>query len=180
MYKAECVHMTKSLTAYLNSVGLFISKAFNDLFVKNATIVEKHVSFNLLVTKFEAYLKKMYYLIHNYEVRPQYDGEDVTWKNVIHGFPCLWRLKRSEDAQDQILYQYLEMVKAWRNDESHISPTASEQEINLAISIIITMYFYTTGCNITELEMAEGFGSNVAPVRPYDFFGMESSIAAEP
>jgi type I restriction enzyme R subunit len=99
----------------------------------------------------------MYYLIHNSEVRPQYDGENVTWKNVIYGFPCLWRLKRSEDAQDQILYQYLEMVKAWRNDESHISPTATEQEINLAISIIITMYFYATGCSITELESSRVF-----------------------
>lgn len=164
----------------LDSVGLFISRAFNDIFVRNASIVDKHVSFNLLVTKFEAYLKKLYYLIHNSEVRPQYDGEDVTWKNVIHGFPCLWRLKRSEDVQDQILYQYLEMVKAWRNDESHISPTASEQEINLAISIIITMYFYATGCNITELEIAEAHNSNIMSIRPYNSFGIEPSIAAEP
>lgn len=46
------------------------------------------------------------------------------------------------------------LIKGWRNDESHISPTASEQEIDTAISIIISMYFYATGASITDLEMA--------------------------
>jgi type I restriction enzyme R subunit len=44
-------------------------------------------------------------------------------------------------------------VKEWRNSESHISPTASEQELNAAINIIITMYCYATGSCITDLEM---------------------------
>ena len=51
------------------------------------------------------------------------------------------------------LYQYLLLVKEWRNNEAHISPTASEQEINAAINIIITMYFFATGSCITDLEM---------------------------
>ncbi|WP_276858618.1 hypothetical protein [Bacteroides fluxus] len=46
------------------------------------------------------------------------------------------------------------LIKGWRNDESHISPTASEQEVDTAISIIISMYFYVTGISITDLEMA--------------------------
>ena len=41
-----------------------------------------------------------------------------------------------------------------RNAESHISPTASEQEISGAINIILTMYCYATGMCITDLEMA--------------------------
>lgn len=44
------------------------------------------------------------------------------------------------------------MVKEWRNNEAHVSPTASEQEIDAAINIIITMYFFATGSCITELE----------------------------
>lgn len=136
----------------LDSVGLYISRAFADLFVKEASIVDRFVSFNLLVTKFEAYLKKLYFLIHKEEVKPQFEGQDTTWKDVIHGFPCLWNLKYSQDDESQKLYQYLSMVKVWRNIESHISPTASEQEIIAAINIIITLYFYTTGNCITDLE----------------------------
>ena len=106
-----------------------------------------------MVTKFEAYLKKLYYLIHNEEVRPQYDGEDVTWRNVIHGFPCLWGLKNNQREEYRVLSQYLELVKGWRNNEAHISPTATEKEIDLAIAIIITMYFFVTGSNLVNLRV---------------------------
>jgi len=137
----------------LDGVGLFISRAFSNLFVKEATLVDKHVGFNLLVTKFEAYLKKLFYLMKGREVQPQFEGDDVTWKDVIHAIRPLWTLKFSENDEHKKLYQYLLLVKEWRNNEAHISPTASEQEINAAINIIITMYFYATGSCITELEM---------------------------
>ena len=87
-------------------------------------------------------------------VKPQIEGQNVTWKDVIHAIRPLWGLKYSEDEEYQKLYQYLMLVKGWRNAESHISPTASEQEINAAINIIITMYFFATGSCITELESA--------------------------
>lgn len=138
----------------LDGVGLFISRAFSNLFVKDATIVDKFVSFNLLVTKFEAYLKKLFFLINGEEVKPQYKGQDATWKDVIHAVRPLWTLKYSDNDEYQKLYQYLMLVKGWRNDESHISPTASEKEIDTAIKIIITMYFFATGSYITELESA--------------------------
>ncbi len=137
----------------LDNVGMFIQRAFTNLYGKKATIVDKFVAFNLLVTKFEAYLKKLYYLMKGHEVHAQNPGEDVTWKNVIYAHKCLWNLKYSTDEGKQQLYQYLMLIKGWRNSESHISPTASEQEVDTAISIILTMYFYATGSSITDLEM---------------------------
>ena len=53
-----------------------------------------------------------------------------------------------------MLYNYLMLVKDWRNAESHISPTASEAEVDAAIQVIIAMYGYATGASITELEQA--------------------------
>lgn len=73
---------------------------------------------------------------------------------MIHAVRPLWNLKYSRDAEYQKLYQYLTMIKEWRNFESHISPTASKQEVDAAIKIIITMYFFATGSCITDLEMA--------------------------
>lgn len=137
----------------LDNVGMFIQRAFTNLYGKRATIVDKFVAFNLLVTKFEAYLKKLYYLMKGHEVPAQNPGEDVTWKNVIYAHKCLWNLKYSTDEGKQQLYQYLMLIKGWRNSESHISPTASEKEVDTAISIILTMYFYSTGSSITDLEM---------------------------
>lgn len=145
--------MDKDSIESLDGVGLFLHRAFINLYKDGSTIVDKFVSFNLLVTKFEAYLKKLYYLMKNEEVKPQNEGESVTWSNVIHDVKPLWQLKYSTDETKQQLYQWLLMVKEWRNSESHISPTASEQELNAAISIIVTMYCYATGSCITDLEM---------------------------
>lgn len=153
----------------LDGVGLFISRAFTNLFVKKASIVDKHVAFNLLVTKFEAYLKKLYYLMEGKEVAPQHEGDPVTWKDVIHAVRPLWTLKYSDKPAYQTLYRYLLMVKEWRNSEAHISPTASEQEIDTAINVIITLYFYATGSCITELE-SNGHDveshANIIPLNP--------------
>ncbi len=136
----------------LDGVGLFLHSAFDNLYKEGATIVEKFVAFNLLCTKFEAYLKKLYYLMNGEEVPPREPGQEVTWSNVIHGIEPLWQLKYSADEGKQQLHQWLLIVKEWRNSESHISPTASETEINGAISVILTMYCYATGSCITELE----------------------------
>ena len=76
----------------------------------------------------------------------------MTWKDVIYAIRPLWQLKYNEKSEYQTLYQYLLIIKEWRNKEAHISPTASEQEIDAAINIIITMYFFATGSCITELE----------------------------
>ena len=148
------VIQTESLDS-LDSVGMFISRAFSNLFLKQATIVDKFVSFNLLVTKFEAYMKKLYYLVNGMEVKPQFEGDDVSWKDVIYNVKCLWSLKFAREPEFQQLYNYLNLIKGWRNSESHISPTASPEEVDNAIAIIITMYFYATANYITELEMAE-------------------------
>ena len=144
--------LDKTSISSLDSVGMFIHKAFLALFSSQISIVDKFVSFNLLVTKYEAYLKKLYYLIKSEEVQPQFEGEPVSWKNVIHSFPCLWNLKFSQEDSKIQLYQYLMLVKDWRNDESHISPTVTEQELDAAIKIIIIMYAYATGSSITDLE----------------------------
>lgn len=138
----------------LDGVGIYIKKALTDLFVKTPSIVEKHVAFNLLVTKFEAYLKKLYFLEKDKEVAPYKEGDDVTWKDVIHAHPCLWNLKYSSNEGQQMLFNYLMLVKDWRNAESHISPTASEAEVDAAIQVIVAMYGYATGASITELELA--------------------------
>jgi type I restriction enzyme R subunit len=142
----------KSLDS-LDGVGVFLHRAFTNLYKHDSNIVDKHVAFNLLATKFEAYLKKLYYLYTGNEVQSQHEGEEATWANVIHDVNCLLQLKFKNDDAHQRLYQYLQRVKEWRNEESHISPTASEQEIEGAINIILTMYCYATGMCITDLEM---------------------------
>lgn len=46
------------------------------------------------------------------------------------------------------------MVRQLRNEESHGSINISEQEVDAALRIVIDMYLFVTGMNITELETA--------------------------
>ncbi len=147
------VMQAKSIDS-LDSVGMYIERAFANLYCKESTRVDKFVAFNLLVTKFEAYLKKLYYLIHKSQIQPNKPGEDVTWSNVIHAHKELWDLKYKTNPDKKALYQNLLKVKEMRNEESHISPTATDQEIENAINMIVTLYFYITGKSITDLESA--------------------------
>ena len=109
----------------------------------------------------------------------------MTWKHVIHAIRPLWTLKYSDQPAYQTLYQYLLMVKEWRNNEAHISPTASEQEIDAAIDIVITMYFFATGSCITEMESNghdvethdHSIPLNSRPSKPYT---LDAENAAEP
>ena len=142
--------------ASLDSVGLFIADALRKLYCKpNTSIVDKFVSFNLLVTKYEAYLKKLYYIIHEEEIEPQFAGQEVSWKDVILAFSCLWSLKWSTKEAEKTIFEYLVMIKNWRNVESHISPTATEQEVNAAIRIILAMYGFVTAKCMNEIENAQ-------------------------
>ena len=146
--------LKKNSIESLDSTGMYVIKAFQDLYANNVTLVNKFVSFNLLVTKFEAYLKKLYYMAYGEEIQPQNEGESVTWSNVIHAYGCLWGLKYNTKEDYQRLYQFLSLIKEWRNSESHISPTATEQEVDAALNIVITMYCFATGSTITDLEVA--------------------------
>lgn len=137
----------------LDGIKMYISQAFDSLYARERpTIVDKFVSFNLLVTKFEAYLKKLYYVLNKTEIQARNIGEEAMWADVIHAFPCLWDLKYDADTRYQQLYRFLTLVKGWRNTQSHLSPTASEKEVDTAINICLTMYIFTTGCCLTELE----------------------------
>ena len=67
---------------------------------------------------------------------------------------CLRALKDTEDEALQKYKLYLEMLRQWRNDEAHLSPNATEDEVNAALKVVSTMYLYVVAHSITELEIS--------------------------
>ncbi|MBR2238113.1 MAG: type I restriction endonuclease subunit R [Prevotella sp.] len=138
----------------LDGVNELIKNNLNNIYTNDQIrLVDKIQCFNSLVTKYEAYLKKLYYLIHDEEVEGQ-DGKQASLADSIHAFSCLWKLKYGHTEEAQKYSKYLQMLRDWRNDSSHTAPTTSEQEIDAAIQIVVAMYLYVTGNSITDLEMA--------------------------
>ena len=108
----------------------------------NLRLVDRRRHFNSLVTKYEVFLKKVYYLIEHREVTNQEGSTDSSFSNAIFAFRCLHGLRNNTDERFSNFKQYLDMVRQWRNDEAHIAPNADEAEIKLATHILVTMYVF--------------------------------------
>ena len=138
----------------LDGVNELIKSNLNNIYTnKQIRLVDKIQCFNSLVTKYEAYLKKLYFLIHNEEIEGQ-DGKSPSLADAIHAFKCLWNLKYGTSDEAKKYSSFLQYLRDWRNDTSHNAPTTSEQEIDAALKIVVAMYLYVTGNSITDLEMA--------------------------
>lgn len=147
--------LDKPSTADLDGLSIFIKDAFEKIYGENHTIVDKHVAFNSLATKYEAYLKKLYYLIYRQEITPYKPEIGVTFNDSIHAFRCLWGLRYNPDPKYQDLYAKLMLLKKWRNGGAHIAPTATEDELKAATEVAITMYYFVTGASLYEFNAAE-------------------------
>ena len=115
--------------------------------------------------RYEVYLKKLYYLIHKKEIPAREDSQGATLSNAVFAFPALRGLKNNPMPAYQEFSQRLIMLRQLRNDESHGSMNMTEQEVDAAIRIVIDMYLFVTGMNITELETA-GYDAYKTPQEP--------------
>lgn len=70
----------------------------------------------------------------------------------IFAFSCLRNLKYTTDEREQKFKEYLNLLRQWRNDEAHLSPNATDDEIDAALKVVTAMYLFVVGNNITELE----------------------------
>lgn len=118
-------------------------------------MVDRRRHFNTILTKFETYLKKLYWLIHGKELRNTRDPEKTpSLADCIFAFEELKSLKFKERKKYQRMYGYLDTMRNLRNDESHVTPDASEEEIITSSRIVTTLYIYITAHSITDLEMS--------------------------
>lgn len=165
----------------LDGIDELIKNDLNEIYTSpNLRMVDKVRGFNSLVSKYEVYLKKLYYLINNTEVEGQ-DGKMATFNNAVYALKPLRHLKTALNhdnyrSDEQRKYaQMLDLVWNWRNDQAHTAPTASEQEVDAAIKVVVAMYLYVTGYSITELEIADA----TREPSPYNEFTDDYSMAAE-
>lgn len=141
----------------LDGVDGLIKTALNNVYANTAIgLLEKRTYFNSLVAKYEAFLKKLYYLFNQDEVprHPDHPEKSPGLSECIFAFPCLKNLKYSTDEKEQKFKVYLDLLRQWRNDEAHLSPNATDEEVNAALKIVTSMYMFVVGNNITDLEMA--------------------------
>ena len=115
-------------------------------------LVDRRRHFNSLVSKYEVFLKKLYYLIENKELASQDGISSATLTDAIHAFGCLWGLRNNTDERYANFKNYIELVRQWRNEEAHLAPNSDEHEIMTATHILVTMYVFVVSQNATIIE----------------------------
>ena len=122
---------------------------------KTLTLPEKRIYLKALVTGYESYLKKFYFLIIDKEVADKNgDKEHAALSNALYCMR-LNRLQYSDKSIDQKFAQYVTLLVNLRNEENHQAKSLGAKEVQLGIHVVTTMLMYVTLKNITELEMAE-------------------------
>lgn len=152
-FKIMTTHALKSV----DGVGMDIYKAMDELFGrKKVNFVDKHVHSGNLSVKFEAYLKKLYYMMYGEEIQPDEEGQNVTLFHCIKAFPCLKRLKWSVRPTEEKLNGYLDIIRTNRNTDdgngAHASHLLSEEQLDANIKAFTTLYLYVTGMCLDKLK----------------------------
>ncbi len=139
---------TESLDT-LDGVDSVVKESLNMLsMAEGLSANEKRMHLSQLLMKYEAFLKKLYYLINHKELEGKEPGKGATLSSAIFGIPSLKKLKISEDPAVNAFSGRLDILRKLRNDEAHGSSIATDQEIDAVIGIVTDMYLYAAGTNI--------------------------------
>lgn len=146
--------VVKETLAKYDGMNDLIKDSLNHLYCcEEMRMVDRRRHFNTLLTKYEAFLKKLYYILKGYEMRPVLqEHQTAAFMDAVLSFPCLAGLRNNPDPTYQKFATYLEMVKNWRNDESHEAVTSTEQELKAATHILVAMYVFVVSQNTAELD----------------------------
>ena len=149
--------ISATTTDEIDGANDLIQNAFNRLYCSpsKVSLVDKKQHFNTLLSRFEVFLKKIYFL-KNHEImvstKPGQEGLKATLADCIFQTPCLKRLKSSDSAADQKFSTYLTLLRDWRNDNAHGAPIAREEECDKAINIVASMYLYSVAFGIKNRD----------------------------
>ena len=133
-----------------------LQNAFNRLYCspRKVAFIDKKSHFRSLVSYFEVFLKKIYFIENDKEMavtrenaRP---GEMPALGDCIYQTPCLKLLKYEPDSNK--FKTWLQQLRNWRNEQSHQAPIATEAEYDAAIHIVTALYLYVTAYNIKYLQ----------------------------
>lgn len=140
----------------LDGINDVVMDSLNQVYrAQNLRLVDRRRHFNSLVSHYEPFLKKLYYLINGRQIQAREEGRNATFMDAVMSFRALRGLRNNPQPVYQQFSQYLENLREWRNLEAHEANTATEQDLIGATHIVVAMYLYIVSQTTTELETSE-------------------------
>ena len=120
---------------------------------KELLMVDKYVNLNILLTRYESYLKKIYYLIHGEALKRPFDEGNPTLMDAIMAFPSIRALRCSPKQEHLLLFSEMNMLRNLRNGMRFSPPFFNEKQLGSALDIVTDMYIFILAAEMENLEV---------------------------
>ena len=155
----DCMFKTLNKQVSVPSLEDFrsITETLNIVFrAKEINYSDKREKLKTLLTGYEGYLKKIFYLIHG-DILRTCDGEpNATLINAIKAISALKGLRNNPQKEFIEINNKLETIKSLRNEVVHNMPRITDDQLDAALDKITDMYIFITAAETDALAYALG------------------------
>ena len=138
----------------LDGLNTMIPNQLNKFYRGENEPVDLKVIFGALLPKYEAFLRKLYYLKEG-ELFVSTKGTDG-WVAIVKTFHEIDNLYYNHGKNPKLntFETYYKCISKWRNENVHLAPELPDAEVAPVIHMVVSMYIYAVMVSITDLEMA--------------------------
>jgi type I restriction enzyme R subunit len=105
-----------------------------------------------LLTGYESYLKKIYYLIHGEALKRPFDEGYHTLMDAIMAFPSIRALRRSPKQEHRLLFSEMNMLRNLRNEMRFSPHFLNEKQLGSALDIVTDMYIFIIAAEMSKIN----------------------------
>lgn len=96
-----------------------------------------------LVSRFEAFLKKIYWVKEGVKMPLNADGREPALRETISYFPKIESLYHSQNPKYDMFKQFYHVVYNWRNNENHRAMDIAPELLPTGLHAAVALYLYT-------------------------------------
>lgn len=105
-----------------------------------------------LVSRFEAFLKKIYWLREGVKMPPCDNGREPALLDAVKHFPRVAELYTTRNPKYERFRGYYRNVYQWRNNENHAAAEIPAGLLPTALHAAVALYLYTSMISANELK----------------------------
>lgn len=105
-----------------------------------------------LVTRFEAFLKKIYWVREGVPMPLNEEGREPGLLDAVRHFPDVAKLYRTRERKMELFSRYYNVIYEWRNKESHAAEELPLSKIPLALHAAVAIYLYATMVSVDDVK----------------------------
>ena len=136
----------------LRGLSTILKRTLNCLYRAEHREEDYRSWYSELVRRFEAFLKKIYWLKEGQPIRPTKEGREPALLETISQFPKIKSLYSSKNPKFESFKTFYHRLYNLRNKESHVAVDIAADLLPRALHAAIALYLYATMVNAEELK----------------------------